>query len=254
MGDIEESLTVIDEKNFAKGYYNFYKIFLMFMFGCFIGDVYEIVLHFVRYGEWVQRRGVIYGPFNPVYGFALALMVLFLGKIKKSGKLFICGSILGGTFEYLCSYIQEKVFGSLSWDYSDLFLNINGRTTVPFALFWGFLCLVVMKLVVPYLSSLIEMIPRKFGIVCTWALCIFMIFDMGISTLAANRDLERHKNIPPKNSLDVFLDIHYPDEVMRDAFQNADFVDDKSNKNTNEDNKKDDDGEEIVEKPSLKIF
>ena len=41
---------------------------------------------------------------------------------------------------------------------------------------------------------------------------------------------------------------------MRDAFQNADFVDDKSNKNTNEDNKKDDDGEEIVEKPSLKIF
>ncbi len=227
MNSNEESLTVVKEKVFAKGYYNFYKIFLIFMFGCFFGDIYEIALHFVRSGEFVQRRGVIYGPFNPVYGFALALIVLCLGKVKKSWKLFLYGSVLGGSFEYLCSYIQEKVFGSISWDYSDLFLNINGRTTIPFAFFWGFLCLVIMKFGIPYLSELIEMIPRKFGIVFTWILIIFMVFNMGISVLAANRDLERHRNIPAKNSFDVFLDTYYPDEVMRDAFQNADFVDEK---------------------------
>ena len=221
----EESLTVVKDNNiFAKGYYNFYKIFLMFMFGCFFGNVYEVMLYFVRYGEIVKRRGVIYGPFNPVYGFALVVIVLLLGKVKKGWKLFLYGSVIGGSFEYFCSYIQEKVFGSISWDYSDLFLNINGRTTIPFAIFWGILCLLMMKFIVPYLSDFIEMIPKKFGVVFTWILAVFMVFNMGISTLAANRDLERHNNIPPQGNLDVFLDKYYPDEVMRDAFQNAEFI------------------------------
>ena len=217
----------MNEKIFAKGYYNFYKLFLLFMCGCFLGDVYEVVLTYIRTGELVQRQGVIYGPFNPVYGFALVFVVIFLGKLKKRWKIFLCGTLFGGTFEYLCSFIQEKCFGSMSWDYSDLFLNINGRTTVPYAFFWGFLCLLLLKYLIPVLSNLIEMIPNKVGAILTWILFVFMIFNMGISVLAANRDLERHKNIPAQNELDLFLNTYYPDELMRQVFQNSNFIDNK---------------------------
>lgn len=224
----ENNTKLIEVKNkesFAKGY-NFYKIFLIFMVGCFLGDLWEIFLHFIKNGEWVAtRRGVIYGPFNPVYGFGVALMVIFLIRIKDTKKLFIYGSIIGGAFEYICSFVQEKVFGSMSWDYSEYFLNIDGRTTIPYAMFWGLLCVILLKYVIPHISNLIEKIPNEVGKPLTILLVIFMVFNISISTLASNRNLERYKNIPANGPLDNFLDTMYPDEKMREVYQNFDFID-----------------------------
>lgn len=196
----------------------------MFMIGCVVGNFYEMTLNFLRTGELVQRKGVIYGPFNPVYGFALVVITLCLGKVKKGWQLFIFGSLIGGTFEYFCSFFQEKVFGTISWDYSNLFLNIDGRTTIPIAMFWGVLCLLIMKFVVPNISKLIEKIPKNIGSACTLVLVVFMVFNLGISTLAANRNLERHMSITPKNKLDIFLDKHYPDERIQEVYQDTSYV------------------------------
>ncbi len=224
----ENNTKLIEVKNkesFAKGY-NFYKIFLIFMVGCFLGDLWEIFLHFIKNGELVAtRRGVIYGPFNPVYGFGVALMVIFLIRIKDTKKLFIYGSIIGGVFEYICSFVQEKVFGSMSWDYSGYFLNIDGRTTIPYAMFWGLLCVILLKYVIPHISNLIEKIPNEVGKPLTILLVIFMVFNISISALASNRNLERYKNIPANGPLDNFLDTMYPDEKMREVYQNFDFID-----------------------------
>ena len=80
-------------------------------------------------------------------------MIIILGNVKKTRNVFLIGTVLGGAFEYLCSLFQEKVFGSISWDYSNHFLNINGRTTIPFAIVWGILCVLMIKIVLPYLSN-----------------------------------------------------------------------------------------------------
>ena len=45
-------------------------------------------------------------------------------KTRNKGIVFISSMILGGITEYLCSYIQEKAFGTISWDYSDWIFNI----------------------------------------------------------------------------------------------------------------------------------
>ena len=47
-----------------------------------------------------------------------------------------------------------------------------------------------------------------------------MIFDIGISCLAANRQNERHNNIPAKNDFDTFLDNTYPDEYLDRIYNN----------------------------------
>jgi len=47
-----------------------------------------------------------------------------------------------------------------------------------------------------------------------------MIFDIGITCIAANRQTERRNNILPENRIDIFLDKHYPDEYMDRIFAN----------------------------------
>ena len=55
------------DAKFAEGFC-FHKLFLIYAIGCMIGTYYEEVLTFCRSGQWLSRQGIIYGPFNPVYG------------------------------------------------------------------------------------------------------------------------------------------------------------------------------------------
>ena len=48
----------------------------------------------------------------------------------------------------------------------------------------------------------------------------FMIFDIVISCMAADRQEKRHKNISAQNSIDVFLDKTYPDELLDKIYAN----------------------------------
>ena len=207
------------EEAFARGIC-FKKIFWLFMIGCVFGCVFEMVNHFIYYGDWVSRRGLIYGPLNPVYGLGLVFFVIFLSKIKNPGLIFLGGMLLGGGCEYLCSLIQEKVFGTISWDYSHQLFNIGGRTSLKYMLIWGVLALLVMKVVYPALSNLIEKMPVKTGNILTVILIVFMIADIIISVVACLRQSERAEGKEPSNQVEVFLDKHYPDNKLNKIFEN----------------------------------
>ena len=207
------------EDTFAKGIC-FKKIFWLFMVGCVFGCVFEMINHFVHFGDWVSRRGLIYGPLNPVYGLGLVFFVIFLSKIKNPGLIFLGGMLLGGGCEYLCSLVQEKMFGTISWDYSHQLFNIGGRTSLKYMLFWGVLALLVMKIIYPFLSNLIEKMPVKTGNILTIILIVFMIADIIISVVACLRQSERAHGIEPSNQVEVFLDKHYPDKKLNKIFEN----------------------------------
>ena len=49
--------------------------------------------------------------------------------------MFLIGALGGGAVEYILSVLEELVLGTRSWDYSAYFLNIGGRTTLPYMLF-----------------------------------------------------------------------------------------------------------------------
>ena len=204
---------------FARGIC-FKKIFLLFMIGCLIGCFMEMINHFLHYGNVVSRSGLIYGPLNPIYGFGIILFVLCLSKVEKPVHIFILGMFLGGGFEYLCSLFQEKVFGTVSWDYSHQMFNIGGRTSLKYMIIWGFMALLVMKVIYPFLSNLIERVPVNFGNVLTMFLTLFMIFNVCISVMACLRQSERSLGLKASNGMEVFLDKHYPDERLNEIFEN----------------------------------
>ena len=99
--------------------------------------------------------------------------------------------LIGAIFEYLCSLFQEKAFGTVSWEYSDTFLNFAGRTNLFYAIAWGFLGLFWMKIGFPIFGSFLEKIPKRIAIPITTILLVFMIFNLTISSMAAIREQER---------------------------------------------------------------
>ncbi len=212
----------------------FKKMFFVFLLGSVIGTVYEEILfmvqHYMATGqiEHALRRGVIYGPFNVIYGFGAAVMIyLLLRKPLKDWQIFVYAAMLGGIVEYLVSWLQEVFTHTTSWDYSGLFLNINGRTTIPIMLVWGVLGLVLVKVVYPPVSRLIEQIPVKIGDRIYIVLVVLMALDMLVSWTAIIRQTLRHNNVPPFTPVGEFCDSYYTDDFLRHYFPNMEHPDKK---------------------------
>lgn len=198
----------------------FFRIVLIFTLGCLIGCLFETVLCYIQRGYFESRKGLIYGPFNPVYGFGAVLCMLCLSKIKNSFTVFGLGAFLGGTFEYLCSWIQETVFGTLSWNYSQYFMNFNGRTSLFHMICWGVFCLIFMQFIYPGFLKLIYKIKPQRRIPLSIVVTIFFVLNMLISTLACVRQEERIQKIEATNPLQKILDKWYPDERLNRIFPN----------------------------------
>lgn len=215
-----------ENKVFAKGL-SFYKLFIIFVVGCIIGTYYEQILTFIkcylRDGSyvWEYRRGVIYGPFSPIYGAGAVLLVYVLAHKKREWyQTLVYGGVLGGAFEYSISFLQQTFIGTLSWDYSHQFLNINGRTTVPIMFFWGVCSVILVHIIYPWFSNLIEKIPYKIGMTVTKILLIFLVLDMLISWSALIRQTLRRNHIRPYTIVGEFFDKYYPDEYLKKYFPN----------------------------------
>ena len=197
----------------------------VFVIGCFIGYVVEVVYEFIKHGEFINKQGMIYGPFNQIYGFGALVFTLALYKFRNSKKIviFIMGSLLGGVFEYVCSFIQEKIFNSESWNYSSLPLSLNGRTNLMHAAFWGILGLLFIIYCMPFIVKLLQSISFKTAISSSVLLLVFMIFNMTISSISVLRYIERLEHEAPSNQIEVFLDQHYDDELIKKVYPKTKF-------------------------------
>lgn len=196
----------------------FYQIFWIFVLGCFIGSLYEVMLCFIKNGYLSYRQGLIYGPFYPVYGFGAVLFFVTICNMKKIISIFITGSILGGLFEYTASLLQDIIFSTVNWDYSNIPFNLQGRTSLLHAMGWGLIGVLFVYVLAPFLSKLIDSFPKKLGFVLTWIFLFFFLFDFSITSFALYRYKERRQNIPATHKVDYVLDNNYPDTFIKKRF------------------------------------
>jgi len=207
---------------FAQGC-GFYKLFWLFLVGAFLGDIVETIFVRVVGGVWQCRSSLVWGPFSIVWGLAMALATLLLYRYKDrpASFLFAAGTLLGGGYEYLCSVFTELVFGTVFWDYSHLPFNLGGRVNLLYCFFWGFAAVAWFRLCYPWLSGLIERIPKKAGRVLTWLLAVFLICDVAVSAAALARHDRRYLGLPPQNAVEEYMDEHYGDERMAQRYPAA---------------------------------
>ena len=196
------------------------KIFWIFVIGSVFGFFAEMLYGIVYTRTFVMRQGLVYGPFVQIYGIGAVAYYLLSTKVKDPKQAFFTGMIMGGMLEYLCSFFQEIFFGTISWDYSNMFMNFNGRTCFLYCFYWGMIAVIFLKIIYPWLEKIEPLIRKKAIRIFTVFFMIFMTFDIVISCMAGNRQQERRKQIPPKNRIDVFLDQTYPDEYLDRVYNN----------------------------------
>lgn len=195
-----------EDKPFAYGFC-FTKLFYLFVIGSFIGTILETIWAFCVDGHFEMRVGMVYGPFIPVYGGGACFLTAALYKLYKLNDtlVFVISAFVGAGFEYFCSWLQEQMFGTVSWDYSDTPFNLDGRTNLMYALIWGFLGLVWVRYLYPWTAKLIEKIPKRAGAIITTFLIVFMAFNGFMSVTATARWTQRTEGVPASNSFEEYL-------------------------------------------------
>lgn len=211
---------------------NYFNLFWVFFVCSVLGLILEEVWHMVVVdpGVYQDRAGMLFGPFSPIYGFGAVLMTMALNRFYKKNPLiiFLVSALNGGAFEVFVGWFMQTSFGVVSWSYSHIRLFgmpdpiavlTGGRTCTPFACMWGLGGLIWIKVLLPRLLKLINMIPWKRRYSATVILTAVMLID-GVMTLQSldywyQRVNGTVRNIPVAQ----FYDKHFDNEYMENRFQ-----------------------------------
>ncbi len=210
----------MNKKKFAQGL-SFYKIFLFFVLGSIFGCFFEEIQWFVQNKYWTCRHDLLYGPFSTLYGFGLIIFLIILepkSKYRGIFKTFIYAFFIGGILEYLAAVLTNKFFNIQFWDYSNMFLNIKGKTTIPIMIIWGIMGVILLKIIYPFISRWIEAIPIKIGVILSNILIIFLAFDMFLSYTVFARMIYRNNGTAPLTFIGKFYDEKYNDDYMYNKY------------------------------------
>lgn len=211
----------------SKSKITYSKLFWIFMLGSLAGFALEGLWCIFKTGAWESHSSTVIGPFCIIYGFG-AVVVYLISTWMNGRRLplqFILFSVAGALVEYFGSLFQEVVFGSVSWDYSDHFMNISGRVSLQMALIWGVLGVFFVRHVFPLLVRFFgKKRHRIWKMVCV-LLSVFMAVNLLLSAAAVMRWSERiTKNIFPDNAFEQFLDENYDNETMKQIYPNMRFM------------------------------
>lgn len=195
---------------------NFYNIFWIFFIGCYLGVLIETIWTAITSHILESRTALIIEPLNPVYGLGLVMFAIISNTLKNKNLIitFIACTIFGGILEFILSFFQELIFGSVSWIYNSDSLGIFERTSLIYAFLWGLLGIVYVKILEPILYKLLIFLNQKPCKIFAIILCIIISIDSIFSSLVVLRQKERKNNILPSNKLDMFFDTYYNDDLL----------------------------------------
>lgn len=150
---------------------NFYELVWIFIIYAFLGWCTEVSYAALDRGIFVNR-GFLNGPYCPIYGFGVVIVVTILTPLQDNLLLLFFGSfLLTSVLEYITGFLLEKVFHDRWWDYSNKPFNIHGYVCLKFSIYWGLACTFIMKVIHPIIYRGITWIPHTLGVVL---LVIFM--------------------------------------------------------------------------------
>lgn len=135
--------------------YAFYIIFLFIIYS-FIGWIIEKLYSFYKKNTF-KNEGFLYGPLKPMYGVAMAGLVIIheISHVNKILMLLLC-FFLPSLVEYLSGYLLAHFFNKYYWDYSKLKYNLHGYICLRFSLYWTFLSWIGVIYIHPIIKQYYE--------------------------------------------------------------------------------------------------
>lgn len=204
-----------------------WRLLAYFIIYSFIGFVIETLFALFMYNVLESRQSFLYGPFCGIYGVGAVIMIMFLNKYfnKNNHILFLGGFIVGSVVEYLISLIGELMLNVRWWDYSNRFLNINGRICLLYSIFWGLLAIYLMRVINPRVDKLINWLKTKINInvakTLTFITTILLFIDcvasgFAISFCLIRKSVENNLNIANKKQTIEAYNKIYGNEKLKE--------------------------------------
>lgn len=119
----------------------------------FIGWLYETILTSAVWGRFADR-GWLHLPICPIYGFCAMALLLIFRRIKSPALIFVLGTLVTTAAELAASYIVWELADSRLWDYDNWAFNFQGRIALGSSLFFGVLCVLLIKVLHPFAEYL----------------------------------------------------------------------------------------------------
>ena len=163
--------------------YSIWSLVMIFFIMSFGGWVWEVSLHLITDGKFVNR-GVLHGPWLPIYGTGSVLILMLLYRLRRNLALeFIMIVVVCGLVEYFTAYLLEMIHhGQKWWDYTGYFLNLHGRICAEGLLVFGVGGMIIIYVLAPMLDRLLRKVPGRLLIIVGLVLILAFAADRIYST------------------------------------------------------------------------
>lgn len=181
---IQEVLNQIQDKKKLPRIYLYFIYFIIF---AVIGWILETCFSFYALGHFT-KRGFLFGPLCPIYGFGALILIMFFSTYRKHNiKLFVYAAVIFSIFEYIASFMLEALFSAHWWDYTNEFMNLNGRISIFYSVAWGIIAILFINLIYPFfkkkINKLLSKIPYKIQIISIYILGAILLTDTILSSI-----------------------------------------------------------------------
>ncbi len=165
----------------------FSKYTMIFLIGSIVGFIYEQVFYYI-FENTLAKRGFLYGPYLPVYGFGAILIVCLLKRYKKNPFIvFILAMLVTGVVEYITGFVMYELYHKVWWDYTGLFFNIDGYVCLRSVLTFGIGGLILIYVIEPLMCKLSETISSKFYLTTSIVIIIMFVIDLTFTLVYKNK-------------------------------------------------------------------
>lgn len=165
-----------------------YQMYLLYFFlYAMIGWIMETIYAALVLGGF-HKRGFLLGPICPLYGFGALMLITFLGKYRENKtKTFLIAGVLFSVFEYITGYALDALFKLKFWDYTNDFLNLNGRISILYSVAWGVIAILFLNYLHPHVekkvNSVLTKIPYKIQVSLIALLSTLFLVDLVFSCI-----------------------------------------------------------------------
>lgn len=160
---------------------------IIFLIGAIAGFIYEELFCLIIDKELI-KRGFLYGPYLPVYGFGAIIMTYLLKRFKKDPLVvFLLAMLITGIVEYLTGYLMFTIYHRSWWDYTGLFLNINGYVCLRSVLTFGIGGLLLIYIIEPFVSDLSTRVNKNKYMYASVLIVSILVIDLVLTLVFRNK-------------------------------------------------------------------
>jgi len=163
--------------------YSLVALLWLFVIYAFLGWCLEVIYATVQTGKFVNR-GFLNGPYCPIYGVGMIIVITLLEPFKVNIPAFFVGSVILTTLlELITGFILERIFNQKWWDYSQNPFNLSGYVCLGQSLVWGLSCVFVIYILQPFINDAIHLMSGSFGIIFLVFILIVFLVDVVLTIL-----------------------------------------------------------------------